>query len=85
MLDATKRKIGAKNKGRSPWTKGRPRSEETRKKISQGQLGNKRSEATKKKQSDSMKGKAPWNKGLKGIPWSPARRKAHAVRYGSNR
>ena len=52
-------------------SKGKPRSEETKKKISNTLTGRKqpwnckpKSEETKKKISESQKGKIPWNKGI---------------------
>lgn len=42
-------------------------SEETRKKLSEANIGYKHSEETKKKMSQTRKGRIPWNKGKKGV------------------
>ena len=54
-----KMRLAAKNRPK------RKHSEETKKKIREGNLGVKRSAATRKKNSEAMKGRVPWNKGLK--------------------
>jgi len=72
----TKRKISIANKGKSSWSKGiktgkiawnrgKPRSEETIKKIREATIGKKRSEETKRKISLVKKGTRAWNKGKK--------------------
>jgi len=54
---------------------GHPRSDITKKKISEGNKGKKRSKEVRQKMSESHFGNIPWNKGLKGvqlysIPWN---------------
>jgi len=49
------------NKGQIPWIKGRKHSEETRKKISDGNLGHIVSKETRQKISNSHKGEKCWN------------------------
>lgn len=48
------------------WPKGKPRSEETRKKISEKLKGQKLTDETKKKMSIARKGQMPWNTGKAG-------------------
>lgn len=69
--EETKRKIGDKNKGKTPWTKGRKLTEEHRKKIGKANKENKLSEEHKKLLSEINKGRIPWNKDKKGIHLSP--------------
>jgi len=75
MSDYEKQKLIAANTGRKGWNIGLktgPRSEETKKKLSDANKGKKATEATKEKISEALKGvntwskgKTPWNKGLK--------------------
>lgn len=69
--DETKRKISDKNKGKTPWTKGKKLTEEHKNKIGKANKGNKLSEEHKKILSQVNKGHIPWNKGKKGIHLSP--------------
>jgi len=76
----------------------RPCSEETKKKITESNLGKSRSEETKQKISKSKKGKTTWMKGKhhteeankknseahKGKPWTEARRRASEAQKGKN-
>ena len=48
------------------WPKGKPRSKETRKKISEKLKGQKLTDETKKKMSIARKGQVPWNAGKAG-------------------
>ncbi len=52
----TREKMSKSFKGRIPWNKGRPRSEKTKKKISETLTGNKLSEEHKKKIGEASKG-----------------------------
>lgn len=55
--EETKIKIGNANRGRKPWGYGKHRNPETKKKISESQIGRKHSEETKRKISESHKGR----------------------------
>ena len=55
---------------------GKPRSEETKAKISKGNKGKVRSEECLKKMSERAKGKPAWNKGKKGKPLSEEHKQA---------
>ena len=46
--------------------KGKPKSDEWRRKVSEAQKGRKLSEEHRRKLSEAKKGKTPWNKGKKG-------------------
>ena len=72
--EQTKRKISEATKGRIPWNKGIPRTEEEKRKMSlshigktkgekNGNYGKPMSEEAKRKSSEAHKGKTPWNKG----------------------
>lgn len=64
----TRRLLSDLKKGSNPWNKNRPRSEETKLKIS---LANSNpSNETRQKMSESHKGHTPWNKGKKFGPLS---------------
>ena len=62
-----------------PHFKGKPHSEEIKRKISEGNKGKIFSLETRKKMSEARKGKVPWNKGMRGeyylypngrtVPW----------------
>lgn len=56
--------ISLHHKGRSSPNKGKHRSEETKKKISEARKGCKLSEEHKRKISEAQKGKTSWNKGI---------------------
>ena len=80
--DEAKQKISDGNLGkvRSAEAKEKyrqPKSAEHAEKIRQANLGLRKSAETKQKISESKQGTTPWNKGIKGIPWSEARRLAH--------
>ena len=71
--EQTKKKISEATKGRIPWNKGIPRTEEEKRKMSlshigktkgkkNGNYGKPMSEEAKRKSSESHKGKTPWNK-----------------------
>jgi hypothetical protein len=51
-------------KGQIPWDKGKPRSRETREKISESKKGSHLTEETKHKLSLVHRGQIPWCKGL---------------------
>lgn len=53
--DETKKKISDSLVGRTPWNKGTPQSEETKKKLSEANKGKTHTQKTKKKMSDSHK------------------------------
>lgn len=78
--EETKLKMSKAAKGRTPWTKGKPRSEETKRKIgeansnpskearqkmSEAHKGKIRSEEHRKNLSLALKGRTVWNKGKK--------------------
>lgn len=77
LSEEHRKKIGEANKGKckgyEPWNKGKTNvySEETKRKLSEAQKGNKNmlgkhlSEETKRKISEAKKGKVAWNKGKK--------------------
>ena len=76
-----KQKISEKNLGKTRTELQRenyrkPKTAEHAEKIRQANLLKNVSEDVKQKISDSLKGNIPWNKGIKGIPWSAARREA---------
>ena len=77
-------KMKGKNKGKTPWNKGKKcksLSEETRQKISEANKGRIRSEETKNKISESLKG----NKNMRGKHLSEdAKQKLSAVNKGKN-
>ena len=58
-------KMGAWQRGEKSPSYGKPKSEETRKKISASSKGKKLSEETRRKISEAGKGRTPWNKGLR--------------------
>lgn len=71
--EQTKKKISEAAKGRTPWNKGIPRTEEEKRKMSlshigktkgekNGNYGKPMSEEAKRKSSEAHKGKTPWNK-----------------------
>ena len=62
--------------------KGKKRSEETKKKISESKKGKPRSEETIEKMSKSLKGKEPWNKGKRGIYSEDTLRKLSDAKMG---
>lgn len=53
------------NKGKVPWNKGIPMSNEQKMKLSKANKGRKLSEEQKRKMSEADKGRTPWNKGKK--------------------
>ena len=58
-----KHKIGLANKGRSPWTKGKPLPIEVKEKIRNTLLGYKPTEESRRKMSEARIGKQSCNKG----------------------
>ena len=58
------------NKGKTPWNKGIPMSNEQKMKLSKANKGRKLSEESKIKMSKAKKGSTPWNKGKKCNPLS---------------
>lgn len=54
-----------------------PKSQTHKENIRKANLGKLVSDETKQKISNTLMGNTPWNKGVKGIPWSEARRNAH--------
>lgn len=95
----TRKKISEANKGRIPWNKGIPCSENTKKKISESNKNP--SEKTRKKMSNSAKGKTmsdearkkmskahkgqvAWNKGKTGVFSEEARKKMSESKKGKN-
>jgi len=65
--EESKRKMRESMKGRVPWNKGIPMTEEQKEKLRKARTGCKASEEAKENMSKSHKGKEPWNKGLTGI------------------
>lgn len=57
--ESTKKKIGDANRGKTVWIKGKHRTEETKKKISESKMGSHLSDETKCKISEANKGKKP--------------------------
>lgn len=77
-----KKKISEGNKGkvRSEEAKAnyrKPKTAEHAEKIRQANLGKTIADNVKQKISNSLKGNMPWNKGIKGTPWTEARRNAY--------
>ena len=59
---------------------GKSHNQSTKEKMHNSALGRTMSDDIKKKISKSKQGSTPWNKGVKGIPWSAARREAQLAR-----
>lgn len=57
LSEETKKKISNSTKGRIPWNKGIPRTEETKEKLRQKNIGRKHTEETKRKLSEKNKGR----------------------------
>jgi NUMOD3 motif len=79
--EETKQLISEKNKGKVRTEEHKknyrkPKTLEHAEKVRQANLGKTISKDVKQKISDSLKGNIPWNKGMKGRPWSAARRLA---------
>jgi len=77
-------------KGNIPWTKGKPCSEETKKKISESHKGKPSarkgqycSTESKKRMSEAHKGQIAWNKGKKGCYSKETIRKMSEAKKGS--
>ena len=80
--DDSKKKISAGNKGkvRSEEAKAKyrtPKTAEHAEKIRQANLGRPYNPIRAAKISATLKGNIPWNKGVKGTPWTEARRNAY--------
>lgn len=79
--EETRKKMSEAQKGKVPWNKGIPRTEETKQKLRESNLGNKyalgcvRSEETKKKLSKASTG----NKNALGAVWSEESRKQLSI------
>lgn len=56
LTDEQKKKLSEAHKGKAPWNKGKPMSEETKRKISESNKGKYHSEESKRKMSEAHKG-----------------------------